>query len=241
MIANIFLLLVLGHLVGDFVLQPLWLAIAKRQGWRGLLIHVTVVTLSTTIIVAGRMPQWAAWMVALFAIHLFIDQFRTFVFTNNCCGRGLLLLIADQLVHMLSLALIAGWATGEPLSALGTLFATPMTAAGRTILIVAGVIIAFWVAPILEIELVVAIASLKKATGKGIAPIELSDRMMGGAERVLALAAIAGGWWLLAPMIFVPRWLWLRRKSAARYVLFSKMGMSIGVAGLLAAILPILR
>ena len=234
MMVSVFFLLGLGHLVGDFVLQPLWLAIAKRQGWRGLLIHVTVVTVSTAIIVAGRMPNWAAWMAALFAIHLFIDQFRTFVFTNNCCGRGLLLLIADQLVHALSLALIAGWATGESLSALGAIFAAPLTPANRTIFIAAVVIVAFWVAPILEIELVVAVASLKKAMGKGIAPIELSDRVMGGAERLLALAAISAGWWVLAPLIFVPRGLWLRRKSAARYVLFSKMGMSIGVTVLLA-------
>ncbi len=234
MIVNIFFLLVLGHLVGDFVLQPLWLAIAKRQGWRGLLIHVTVVTVSTAIIVAGRMPHWLGWMAILFAIHLFIDQFRTFVFTNNCCGRGLLLLIADQLVHTLSLALIAAWATGESVFALATIFAAPLTAPNRAIFIAGVVIIVFWVAPILEIELVVAVASLRKAASKGIAPIELSDRLMGGTERLLALAAVAGGWWMLAPVMFVPRWLWLRRKSAARYVLFSKMGMTVGVTVLVA-------
>ncbi len=234
MIVDIFFLLILGHLVGDFVLQPLWLAIAKRQGWRGLLLHVSVVTIATAIIVAGRMPHWLGWMAVLFAIHLFIDQFRTFVFTNNCCGRGLLLLIADQLVHALSLAFIAGWATAEPVSALGAIFAAPPTAPNRAIFIAAVVITVFWVAPILEIELVVAVASLRKATGKGIAPIEISDRLMGGVERLLALAAIAAGWGLLAPVVFVPRWLWLRRKSAARYVLFSKMGMSIGVTVLLA-------
>ena len=37
----------LGHLIGDFVLQPYWLVLAKRTGWPGLFIHVGVVTFVT--------------------------------------------------------------------------------------------------------------------------------------------------------------------------------------------------
>ncbi len=45
-----FLQLLLGHVVGDFVLQPFWLVLAKRKGWLGLIIHVSVVTFITAIL-----------------------------------------------------------------------------------------------------------------------------------------------------------------------------------------------
>jgi hypothetical protein len=91
-----FLGLMLGHLVGDFVLQPYWLVIAKRNGWRGLFIHVGVVALVTAILVWGSIPNWWVWIIILFIGHLLIDQLRTFIFTDNTRGKGLLLLILDR-------------------------------------------------------------------------------------------------------------------------------------------------
>jgi hypothetical protein len=78
-----FLRLMLGHMIGDFVLQPYWLVLAKRKGWPGLLIHVGIVTFITAILAWNSIPVWWVWMIVLFLGHLFIDQFRTFVFTDN--------------------------------------------------------------------------------------------------------------------------------------------------------------
>ncbi len=238
MILDVFFRLLAGHLVGDFVLQPLWLAIAKRRGWRGLLIHVTVVTVTTATIVAGKMPHWFGWMVTLFGIHLFIDQFRTFVFTNNSKGRGVLLLIADQLVHVGSLVLISGWATGEPMSALSAIFTAPPILSNYQFFAFSLVVVTFWVAPIFEIETIVAIASFRGNANKGVAPILLSDRLMGGTERTLALVAIATGYWLFAPLLFVPRWLWLRKNPALqKWHLAAKMGVSVSITLLMGLLL----
>ncbi len=45
-----FLQLMLGHVVGDYMLQPYWLVLAKRKGWPGLIVHVGVVTFVTGIL-----------------------------------------------------------------------------------------------------------------------------------------------------------------------------------------------
>ncbi len=237
MIVDVFFRYLIGHLVGDFVLQPLWLAIAKRQGWRGLLIHVTVVTVATAIIIAGTVSHWVWWMVALFAIHLFIDQFRTFVFTDNSKGRGLLLLTADQLAHLASLVLLSWWATGESPRALGAIFSAPLSQTNSIFFIFGMVILAFWVAPIVEIEVIVAIASFRNAANRSVAPIALTDRLMGGLERTLTLALVASGWWLVSPLVFVPRAVWLQRGESRRHTLYPKMLTSIILAVLMSWLL----
>jgi hypothetical protein len=89
---NIFLRMLLGHLVGDFVLQPLWLALSKRKGWQGLSLHVAIVAFVTAIMILGVVPYWWFWGIVLFLVHLFIDQFRTFVFVDNSHGKGVIFL-----------------------------------------------------------------------------------------------------------------------------------------------------
>lgn len=209
MIINSFIRLLMGHLVGDFVLQPLWLAIAKRQGWRGLILHVTVVTIATAILSYGIVPNWLKWMLILFALHLFIDQFRTFVFTNNDKGRGLLLLILDQIAHLISLIYIAHWATDAPLKHLSAIFTQTLSTENYLFFIFGLIIVSFWVMPIVEIETFVAVLSFQGNTDKKIAPIGLSDRMMGGMERILGLAVFSLGYGILAPLFFLPRLFWL--------------------------------
>lgn len=237
MIVDIFFRYLIGHLVGDFVLQPYWLAIEKRKGWKGLLIHVSVVTIATTVIIGGTMPRWGLWITVLFAVHLFIDQFRTFVFTNNGKGRGLLLLAADQLAHVISLVLLSSWATGASVSGLQEIFTAPLSPVNIRSFVVGLVIIAVWVAPIIEIEVIVALASFKSSAGKGVAPIGLSDRTMGGAERILALLLFSGGWGWLSPVVFLPRSVWLWHASGQRENLIPKMSSSIIVTALLALLI----
>ncbi len=183
------------------------------------------------------MPRWLWWMVALFAIHLFIDQFRTFVFTDNSKGRGLLLLAADQLAHVISLVLLSVWATGENAGALRDIFSGVLTPANLRMFIIGMVILAVWIAPIVEIEVIVALASFKNNAGKGVAPIGLDDRLMGGTERVLALVLIFAGWGWLVPVLFLPRGFWLWRNKAQRSALIPKMLTSIVFTVLLAALM----
>lgn len=218
MIIDFFVRLLMGHLVGDFILQPLWLAIAKRQGWRGLVLHVAIVTIATTILSYGLVSNGLIWMLVLFIIHLFIDQFRTFVFTNNDKGRGLLLLVLDQLAHLISLIFIAHWATNAPISDLLAIFTQTLSTENLLFFIFGIVVISFWVMPIVEIEAYVAALSFQGNRDKKIAPIGLSDRMMGGMERIFGLAVFSIGYGVLAPLFFLPRLFWLVKSDTPNKV-----------------------
>lgn len=225
---NFFLRMLLGHLIGDFVLQPLWLAMAKRHGWRGLLIHVSVVTFATGVMVFNVIPNWLGWTAALFAIHLFIDQFRTFVFTDNSKGKGVFLFILDQTAHVLSIMLISWLATGWEPSMLVPVTAIGLSHDNLLIYIFSIVVFMTWVVPILEIELAVAIQSYNAEGPKKIVPINFSDRAMGAFERLSSLGLVVGSLGLVVPLVFIPRLYWLLRKDTSPDLIstFTKIGTS---------------
>lgn len=206
MALSFFLRLLLGHVVGDFVLQPYWLVVAKRRGWPGLFIHVGVVTLVTAILVWKAIPTWWAWIIVLYLGHLFIDQFRTFVFTDNSKGKGLLLLILDQIAHIILIALIAWAATGWTFSDLQSILLSDSAATQyRMIVYLIGIATMIGVVPVLEAEITVAAwAAQGHETDKTVA-IESIDRILGSLERIAAMILILTNYGLLAPFIFLPR------------------------------------
>jgi hypothetical protein len=202
---SFFLRLLLGHVVGDFVLQPYWLVLAKRKGWTGLLIHVGVVTFITAILAWGSMPNWWVWIIVLFIGHLFIDQFRTFVFTDNSKGRGLLLLILDQLAHLLLIAGIAWWATGWTFDSLALLQSPTAPSEYRWLAYLIGLFALIGTAPVLEAEITVAVWAAQGQEVKQTVKIDTGDRVLGGFERITATLLILSGFGWLAPLAFGPR------------------------------------
>jgi len=210
-----FLLLTLGHMVGDFVLQPYWLVLAKRKGWVGLVIHVGVVTFVTALLIWGVIPNWWVWVIVLFVLHLFIDQFRTFIFTDNSRGKGLLLLILDQLAHLLSLMFIAWAATGWVISDLAILFTPKANNQDRLIAYLIGLAALISAIPIFEAEITVAIwAAQGKETNQTVR-IDTQDRWLGSAERIIAVIFILLGYWFIVPLVFIPRLVIMLRQDPA--------------------------
>ncbi len=202
---SFFLRLLLGHVIGDFVLQPYWLVLAKRKGWLGLIIHVSVVTFITAILVWGTIPNWWVWIIVLFIIHLFIDQFRTFIFTDNSKGKGLLLLFLDQLAHFLSIVFIVWAATGWTFDTLSILTDPSASNQYRMMAYLIALAALISTAPVLEAEITVAIWA---AQGREIAKtveIGTKDRVLGSVERILGTIIILGSFGLLSPLVFVPR------------------------------------
>jgi hypothetical protein len=202
---SFFLRLLLGHMIGDFVLQPYWLVIAKRKGWPGLLIHVGIVTFITTVLAWNAIPAWWVWMIILFFGHLFIDQFRTFVFTDNSKGKGLLLLILDQLAHLILIALLSWTATGWTFSDLQVLLTAEALNQYRMMAYLIGLAAVIGVAPVLEAEVAVAVLATQGTEIKQTVAIDSMDRFLGGAERIAATFLILFGFGLFAPFVFLPR------------------------------------
>jgi len=229
MALSFFLRLMLGHLIGDFVLQPYWLVLAKRTGWPGLFIHVGVVTFVTAIFAWASIPLWWLWIIILFLGHLFIDQFRTFVFTDNTKGKGLLLLILDQIAHIILIAFLAWAATGWTFADLQVLFTEAAPNQFRAIVYLGGLAILIGVIPILEIEITVAVWAAQGTQVNHTVGIDKSDRIFGSLERAIGLALILIGWWWVSPLVFIPRlalMIYQGQANANRTAVASKMATS---------------
>jgi len=234
MALNFFLRMLLGHLVGDFILQPYKIALAKRAGWRGLLLHVSIVTITTGVAIYNIIPAWLFWTIILFGVHLLIDQFRTFVFTDNAKGKSLLFFVLDQIVHIISIMIISNLAVGWQLHDLAAIYdSRNLSLQDSTLLLTSLVIIAVWVVPILEVELATAIISRKIAGNKKeLVPIQRSDRVMGAMERLVSVGLIIFSQGLFIPLVFLPRLYWLMQKdrSPHKVATYSKSGISFVTA-----------
>lgn len=68
--------IVLGHLVGDYLLQNNWMAINKGRydtlGWLTCFVHCMLYTLAVCLITWTFTWQW---MLLVFCSHFFIDKF----------------------------------------------------------------------------------------------------------------------------------------------------------------------
>ncbi len=205
MALSFFLRLMLGHLIGDFVLQPYWLVIAKRNGWRGLFIHVGVVTFITAILAWASIPNWWVWIIILYIGHLLIDQFRTFVFVDNSKGKGLLLLFLDQTAHFILIALLAWAATGWTFFDLKILLTDDAPSQYRLMVYLMGLAIIIGVVPVLEAEITVAAWAVQGHEVNKTVEINSLDRILGSIERSAAVILILANYGLFSPLIFLPR------------------------------------
>jgi hypothetical protein len=73
---SIWFLMILGHLVGDYLLQTEWMALQKSKntldGWCAAIIHCLIYTFAMCLFMRNTQ---AIWMVAVFLSHFPIDKF----------------------------------------------------------------------------------------------------------------------------------------------------------------------
>jgi len=106
-------ILLLAHLIGDYMLQTEWMAKYKAQRWIPLLTHCVVYTVVIACMaywfIPGGLSLWAILFV--FVTHVLLDR-RTFVYiwyrkimrvTED--GSKWLMIICDQTFHLIVLAL----------------------------------------------------------------------------------------------------------------------------------------
>lgn len=100
---RLFLLLLLTHLVGDFLLQTDSLCIRKRERHFCccfLYIHATIIA-ALSLIAFWDLCFWP-WALVLGATHLVIDGVKSYVKKDS-----LWLFISDQILHIIVLAVVA--------------------------------------------------------------------------------------------------------------------------------------
>ena len=105
---NLFDWLIVGHLVGDFILQTRWMAAKKATEWPPLIAHSAVYTAVLFLFaqMAGGLSFQAA--AVIFGSHLLLDKR---IFTNYWSQRiasqeanGWLRIMVDQTCHVIVLA-----------------------------------------------------------------------------------------------------------------------------------------
>jgi hypothetical protein len=104
-------LLLIGHLIGDFLFQTRWMAQYKATRWIPLLTHVLVYTIIVSIFgfLSGGLSIWGIGVI--FIGHVILDR-KTFVTLwvkkvqrVNGPGQDWLNIVADQIFHIILLAI----------------------------------------------------------------------------------------------------------------------------------------
>jgi hypothetical protein len=104
-------MLLIGHLIGDFLLQTTWMANNKAVKWLPLLSHVVIYTAVIAIFgwLSGGLSLAA--LAIVFISHIILDR-RTFVSfwvrriqMVDGPAAGWLGIMADQIFHIIILAL----------------------------------------------------------------------------------------------------------------------------------------
>lgn len=103
--------LLIGHLIGDFLLQTSWMAKNKATKWLPLLTHVTVYTVVVTAFGAASGGLSLAAIGLIFISHIALDRktFVAFWVRNIQMAKGpeqtWLCIMSDQIFHIIILAI----------------------------------------------------------------------------------------------------------------------------------------
>lgn len=103
--------LLIGHLIGDFLLQSSWMAKNKATKWLPLLVHVAIYTVVVSVfgVMSGGLSLAA--IALIFFSHIVLDR-KTFVAfwvrkvqTAKGPEQAWLCIVADQIFHIIVLAI----------------------------------------------------------------------------------------------------------------------------------------
>ncbi|HID62139.1 MAG TPA: DUF3307 domain-containing protein [Anaerolineae bacterium] len=220
---SVMLRLLLAHMLGDFVTQPLVLVSMKRQGWRGITIHSAIVTALTAALAWGQFPHWWAWTLFLGLSHAFIEHFRTFYVKNGDRG-GLYHFLLDQTAHLGVIIFIAAVSVNWRLAELASLFNGTASVESRLMVYLIALIFLVWSAPVFEAEMVATLVGCNEdiVGGKSVR-IKSMDRLLGALERLAAVSLVLAGCFYLAPAslllrIYVQRGQWRGQQSRNRLI-----------------------
>lgn len=106
-------ILLVAHLVGDYLFQTSWMAAHKAKYWMPLLTHVLVYTTTVALLAWIGFGGLTLWGILLIAVsHVILDR-RTFVawwvrhiMRVKGDQQNWLMIMADQVFHIFILALV---------------------------------------------------------------------------------------------------------------------------------------
>jgi hypothetical protein len=111
-----FLLFVLSHMLGDFFFQSNFVAKLKTQSPVGLLLHIFLVFLSTTIIFFPFLKDWRVLLVLVVnaIIHYGVDFSKMYIDKTFAPKKTVLMFWIDQMIHILVFAVLVFFLPESP-------------------------------------------------------------------------------------------------------------------------------
>lgn len=216
----------LAHLLGDYVLQPDFLACWKKRSSWGVLAHGTVVTFSLWLCSLPFTLDWWPWALGIGAVHVLLDVLRAKIGSAGPIG-DLILFLGDQAVHVFIIGLGLAW-TGwlEPRPA-ETVLGTWLQAENHLTFVVGYVL--------LTMPAWVLVHFMARATGAQTTslPGRPGEKYVGMIERGFIATLVLLGQFLLVPLVVVPRLILDRqnqRVETERFGYLNELLISVGLA-----------
>lgn len=194
-----FTVLLLAHLLGDYVLQWNKLALWKARSLWGVMAHGGIVTATTLVCTALTAPEWWPYALLIGLIHTIIDILRAQFLRTPDCVWELTWYLADQVAH---LAVIAGVVElgGRTLALTPASGAAQALADPRVLLYVLGYL------ALLNPSWVLIRFIVRGVWGPQAAPHLGGGEKTGPmVERVLIASCILLGQFFLVPLVLLPR------------------------------------
>lgn len=103
--------LLIGHLIGDYLLQTSWMANNKAKHWGALLSHCVIYTLAIVMAaIWGGVTITPIGILFIFISHILLDRRSFIVWWNRTIMKNESLswlhIVTDQIFHILVLAVI---------------------------------------------------------------------------------------------------------------------------------------
>lgn len=198
--------MILGHIIGDFVLQPFQLVLYKSRSKWGLALHSLIVALSVmaTMFLLGLtfgIPTLAQTLFAalmIFTSHFFIDWLKISL-TRKSARLRLPLLVMDQLLHTLFFFAIAFSLYVRDSMDIFSESSIALITENKLLLYMATYLFVTVAGSILVFE------SGNTFSGSIQESIDFKERMIGIVERSAVVTLFIFGFYWLSPAIFIPR------------------------------------
>ncbi|MDH4140515.1 MAG: DUF3307 domain-containing protein [Coriobacteriia bacterium] len=187
--------LYLGHLLGDFVLQPGWLVAAKRRNVWGLLTHVGIIGVCTAIILHEDISS--LWNIVLLAMaaHVAIEVITIRARASTKLS-GLSVFLIDQALHVLSIVVLV-W-TASPYVEVDEVAFLGMDVSAAIVAFLCALVATTFMGAVIIFEVVNSMGP--ESWNRDILPYDRA-RILGMIERASALAI---GVFVNPALIFVP-------------------------------------
>ena len=202
---DLFWLLVLAHLVGDFPLQTDTIFYYKNKYKWGILLHVTICAVMNIVFTVPFLNYPSFWLVLfiLFISHIIYDSGKIWM-TRVVLEDNISLFLFDQFLHFITIWLVTILFLGTH-TTLHIDYAMPFYSNRTLIIQLSGFIFAiFALAPLIFYVQLFINSRMQKEKRKNLVFPEFRQRIPGYVERFfLVLFAFLGGWYWLGILVIL--------------------------------------